>query len=354
MIKKLSVALIAISSLFINSCETEFSLNGDYKITPIVFGLIDHTEDYHVIKITKAYLGDGDNLVYAKEPDSNYFSQIDAKIIEFVDGTESGREWTLEDTIFNHKDSTGLFYGPEQKAYGFWADDLDSSATYRLEASVENGSYSFDSETELIPQFSITGVILNPSYKIQFAKNTINDDDDYLSLSFPVNEGKWASLYNYKYTFNWTETYLDGSTASFSLTFNNGDKIQEKPEGPTSHQEVFSGYQFYTWLGENIPDDPNVEKRVMDGLDVQVSVAHYNLDQYMQVSKPVSGLAQIQPTFTNINGGLGLFSSRIIYSLKGFRLNTASVKELCTGQYTGTKMFCSPYPEDFTETYFCP
>ncbi len=79
--KKLFALLTGVS-LFcgISSCETEFSLNGDYEIIPVVFGLLDHTETTHMVKITKAYLGDGDNLLYAQIPDSSYFNSVEAII----------------------------------------------------------------------------------------------------------------------------------------------------------------------------------------------------------------------------------------------------------------------------------
>ena len=65
-------------------------------------------------------------------------------------------------------------------------------------------------------------------------------------------------------------------------------------------------------------------------------------------------IAQVQPEFTNINGGLGLFSSRLILDVSGFTLNKASRKELCRGQHTGAKVFCSSDPEDIAENYYCP
>jgi hypothetical protein len=73
----------------------------------------------------------------------------------------------------------------------------------------------------------------------------------------------------------------------------------------------------------------------------------------MQVSKPVTGIAQIQPLYTNIDGGFGLFSSRVLYTKKGVNLDDASIKELATGSYTNTKLFCSDRPIHIGETFYC-
>lgn len=338
----------------ISSCETDFSLNGDYEITPIVFGLLDHTENTHIIKITKAYMGDGDNLVYAKEDDSSYFNSVDARVIEFdKNGNETGRTWQLHDTIITNKDTSGIFYAPDQKVYVFYESDLDSSAEYHLEADLNEGAYQISSSTELIRGFYVSNsVYFNTS--LNFAGATVAEDKDYKIWTFSVFEGYNGSRYSYKYTVRWTEYYTDGTSKNFSATRNNGNKDQEDPDKPSTQTAAFSGLDFYSWLAEIIPDDPTVDRRKFNGLDLKITVAHYDLDQYMEVSKPVTSIAQVQPEFTNINGGLGLFSSRLILEINGFTLNKSSRKELCRGQHTGTKAFCSSDPEDVAENYYCP
>lgn len=338
------------------SCETDFSLNGNYSIQPIVFGLLDHNQDVHMIKITKAYLGDGDNLVYAQNPDSSYFNQIDAVVVEFLDGTATGRSWTLHDTVVSNKSTDGIFYAPDQKAYVFYESDLDSTAEYELTVTIDGGAHVVTGRTTLIDRFKIqTATIFNPQYKVQFAPNTVDTDDDYDNFMFTVTEGYDAARYNYKYTIRWQDTYLDLSTQTYSATRNNGDIMQTgSAKSPSAHGVSFSGLDFYQFVRDAVPDDPNVDQRRFLGLDVQIAVAHTDLNQYMEVSSPVTGIAQVQPEFTNLTGARGLFSSRIIYSLNGLQLNAASLKELCTGGYTISKDFCSSYPEHMGETWYCP
>jgi hypothetical protein len=353
--KKIRLLLIAIVSLIgMSSCETDFSLNGDYEVNPVVFGLLDHHDDFHTIKITKAFLGDGDNLVYSKIPDSNYFNQVDAKIVELKNGDLTGREWILFDTILTNKDTSGVFYAPEQKVYAFYESDLDSSATYQLTVDLEGGAYQVTGETELIDNFKVAGQILFPNYSVIFAPNFVDEDDDYNFWSFTVTEGKNAAMYNYKYTFRYKEYYANGDSAQLSITRNDGDIEQSgSAENPSVQIPSFSGLDFYTWLGETIPVDPNVTRRRFEGLDLRISVAHTDLHQFMQVSEPVTGIAQVQPEYTNLQGGRGLFSSRLVYDVLDFDLNGTSTKELCAGQYTSELLFCSDLPEHVGEFFYC-
>ena len=353
-LRKVYLSVLTIGVALMVSCNTDFSLNGDYQIQPIVFGLLDHHEDFHMIKITKAYLGDGDNLVYAKTPDSNYFNQVDAKVVEVKNGNPTGREWTLFDTVLTNKDTTGVFYAPEQKVYGFYESGLDSTATYQLTIDLEGGVYQVTGETALIDKFKVSAQILFPTYGIVFAPNSVNEDKDYSLWNFTVTEGLHAAAYEYKYTIHYTEYYASGGSASFSATRENGIKEQTgTPDQPSVQIASFQGYDFYTWVRDVIPDDPNVTKRTFDGLDLRIAVAHEDLYQYMQVSKPVSGIAQVQPEYTNLNGARGLFSSRLVFDVNNMNLNGTSIKELCQGQYTYSKVFCSTLPEHVGESFYC-
>jgi len=355
MFKPLTFVSLFALPLIWTSCETDFSLNGPYETTPIVFGLLDHRSDVHIIKITKAFLGDGDNLEYAQNPDSNYFVSVQARVVEYKSGDKTGREWTLEDSIISGKDQTGIFYAPDQKVYYFLESDLDSSAQYELIAYFnESTTDSITAMTDLIEGFSLSSALFFPTYKVNFAKNTVQDDGDYTAWTFQLNEGKHGKRYNFEYTLNWTEYYSDLTSQNFSLTRNNGDQFQVDPDKPSSQTASFSGLDFYNWINDNISNDPNVIQRKINGINLQVSVSNENLNQYMEIAEPVSGIAQVQPEYTNIKGGLGLFSSRIVLKVNGLRLDKSSMKELCIGSYTASKLFCSSFIEDAAETYYCP
>lgn len=352
--KLLNFLAIIVGLSSITSCETDFSLNGDYEIQPVVFGLLDHTDDVHFIKVTKAFLGDGDNLVYAQNPDSNYFASVSGNVTEYNDdGDATGRVWNLVDTTITNKDTDGIFYGPEQKVHVFYASDLDSTMTYDLFIDINNGAHEVTGRTELIPKFRLSSQLFFPGYKIPFAPNTVDEDSDYTKWDFTVTEGTNASSYNYKYTMRWTEEYLDGSQASFAATRDNGTETQNTPSQPAVQTASFKGIDFYNWVPTVVKADPNVAKRKVDGIDLRVSVAHYEFAQYLAVGEPVTGIAQVQPEFTNLLGARGLFSSRIIYEVLNLVMDGSSMEHLCTGANgkTSDLIFRSTLPEHVGEPF---
>lgn len=355
MFKKLPFIGFAALLLGTASCETEFSLNGDYELTPVVFGLLDETDSVHFVKITKAFLGDDDNLLYAQNADSSYFKQVDARVIEYnEDGDATGREWELKDTVIGNKSTDGIFYAPDQKVYYFFEKELENKFEYEIVADFNEGQAGITSRTNLINGFKVPSTLYVSTFKIRFANNTVDESDDYLSWRFEVTEGYNAARYELSYTFNWTEHYVDGTSSSFSATRREETEDQNNPDKPGSFNALISGIDFFQWVGDIIPDDPNVEYRTNDGFDLHISVAHKNLSQYMDVADPVSGIAQIQPVYTNIDGGYGLWSNRQLFTLSGMRFDASTAKELSRGQYTVTKLFCSDHDVHASEDYYCP
>ena len=113
---KLIFAFATLTLLF--SCSEKIDLIGDFKETAVVYGLLDHSDSMHYVKITRAFIGPGNALEIAQIEDSSYFDAVDATIEE-IQGGNVLRTWTLKDTLIENKDTNGVFYAPLQKVYYF-------------------------------------------------------------------------------------------------------------------------------------------------------------------------------------------------------------------------------------------
>ena len=350
---RFSLLFLFITLTFWN-CETDFSLNGEYTVTPVVFGLLDQRDTTHIIIITKAFLGDGDNLVYAQNTDSNYFKQVDAQVIEHINGSPTGRTWQLKDSIIPNKDTDGIFYAPEQKVYVFYESDLDENAEYELIIDINEGQHQAKGITSLIWGVDIPNSIKLSGYTVFFNKPNPLSNEDYLRWNFDVFEGYGVGKYEHGLEIEWIEYYTDGTNQTYSHRGNFSSEEQAAPSKPSTHRAVFDGIGFFQWVNSVVPEDDQVERRVMTNLTLRISAAHVDFNTYLQVSKPVTNIGQVKPTFSNIEGGIGLFSSRHIYTTSNLQLSKASRRELCQGQYTISKKFCSNYSTDFSEPWYCP
>ena len=347
MLKKYSILFSLIGLITFTSCDKDFTLNGDYKRTPVIFGLIDQSDSIHMIRITRTFLGDDDNNLYDQIADSSYFDLVDAKIIE-IDGLDTLREWQLHDTLITNKE-TGVFYGPEQKMYTFFANDLNEDYEYRFEGIFDEGKYQADASTELISGFVFTGAWLasqtsNP--KISFA----NNNGSYLTFSPKATTPENVAVKTTKLLIDYVETYADNSSEVKTIVWTKSDDYSNLT------LPFFLGEEFYQLIQSNVSVDANVVKRQMTQATIRVVMVDNIVSQYMDASKPASSISQSKPQFTNINsedGALGVFAARHIQT-KTLPLTAGTIKELCSGIYTGNLGFCSSLIEHDQESWYCP
>lgn len=368
--KKLKHSFLALSGiatfLLATGCKSEFDVTTDYQVTPIIFGLLDQSEEYHYIRINKTFLGQGNAYDFAKVADSSYFDQVDAKVIEV--GT--GREWQLRDTILENKNENGAFYAPQHKLYYFWTknthqnpntpsytnpdDPLNPDAVYRLEANINNGEHIVKGQTKLV-----SGVSLNVGGSqnlLQLKKNNNPGEYTATSVSWPkaAGAGGQNSRYNVKFIFHWDE-YTGGIPTSKSFTWNLSEISGENNVGSTISISI-PGEQFYQMVRDRIPIDPSVERRLHTRVEVILTAGSEELTNYILAAQPSSSLAQSKPTYTNLEGAIGLFSARFKDNINkeyydgttNYRtLNQVSMRELCEGPYTYELDFCSNHPADY-------
>ena len=84
--------LFAIACVFAG-CSTDLDINAPYKNVTVVYGLLDQRQEVQYVKINKAYLGEGDALVYAQIADSNEWADGDitvARVHRVLNGTRVG------------------------------------------------------------------------------------------------------------------------------------------------------------------------------------------------------------------------------------------------------------------------
>ena len=63
-----------------------------------------------------------------------------------------------------------------------------------------------------------------------------------------------------------------------------------------------------------------------------MTVGTTDLETYINVNQPITGIVQERPSFTNINNGLGLFSSRYTHTGSGWTLSL-DTKDYLTDQF---------------------
>lgn len=347
------IIFILLTVITAAGCNTDFSVNGEYEETPIVHMLLDPNDEFHFLKVNKTFLGDGNANTFASIPDSSYFDLVEARVEEVIGGNVN-RFWDLEDTIIDNKEP-GVFYYPEQKLYFFKADDLNEDALYRLNIEIDNGKHVVTGQTNLVKDIGIT--FPNVNQQLGFAEANV-PANGYRTQSISFTKGTGA-VFNGKINFQYREETPSGTELK-SILWNLGS-VNEEDLVVSTPSFSASGEVFYELVKNSVPVDDNVIRRTPYAFELLVTAGSEDLQTYILVNEPTSSLAQNKPTFSNVTGGLGIFSARTTVSQYKLvqdisspnirALSVNSTRELCEGQYTFNLDFCSAHTNDIANNY---
>jgi hypothetical protein len=311
------------------SCDKSLNVNADWKDITVVYGLLDQTQDTTFIKITKAFLGEGDALQFAKIADSSiYPDKLEVRVDEFV--VTAAKDTTFVksyscDTITIHNKQAGdsIFYYPHQLMY-YTTGKLNENLIYKLYIKNKQTGKEITSQTGLLHDFEV----IRPQ----------------VTASFPAGksfEVKWKPSVNGKrYQLVVRFFYIESLKSSPSITemksidwlvFNN-----IKPINISSTQEFdlfFPSNAFYSVVGAKI-DTNSLVTRAAHHCEFIFTVAAPELDTYMEVTEPSLSLIQERPAYTNIINGIGLFSARFMKSVDSLAVSQLTKDELKVNENT--------------------
>ncbi|MCB0396437.1 MAG: hypothetical protein KDD36_07275, partial [Flavobacteriales bacterium] len=93
------------------------------------------------------------------------------------------------------------------------------------------------------------------------------------------------------------------------------------------------GDNFYQFVASRLTEDPDVD-RTAGQLDFIIDVAGEDLNTYMAVNRPSTGIIQERPEYSNIENGFGIFSCRYSQSVLGKDMTLTSLDSLREGRFT--------------------
>ena len=334
----ISIGLIGVS------CSTDFDLNAPYQPIPIVYGLLDQSSDTQFVKINKSFLGDGNNVNYAGINDSVLFSSLSARV-EVLDNGVSINVYDLQELWVSNLDD-GLFYEDSQKVYYFIpTSPLNDASTYRLTIETDEVGEPITAETDLIDgsglEFNFLFGLSLGLNGLQLADVDLGTNNVYYDPQVKWNTSVNGKRYELLLKFNYNEVMASSSemksiywklSSQTSIGTMGGEEMFKNVSGEAFFEMIYASLDGYEGEGDVI-------KREIRGVEFIVSAGNEDLNIYMEVNEPATGVVTERPSFTNINGGIGLFGSKYQVAISG-PLSDGSVLELCMGQVTGAFKFC--------------
>jgi hypothetical protein len=307
------------------SCRNEFEVNTPYTSTMVVYGILDPGDTAHYVKVERSFLGEGDAYAMAQEFDSLNYSGGIAVMLERI------RNGNLVQTIPLALDSTikrdpGIFSWPTQYVYKTAQPLAQDGSIYRLKVLNETNDKEVTGQTPIVQPFSL----LVPSA----SNNTINFVDPVYPFTLKWNTVAGGRVYEPRLRMYYDELllidttqvkqkYIDWSLGSMIALDDDGGEVMQLRTGTND---------FYSFLSSRIAYDGSVKRRVRS-IQVIFTIGADDLHTYMQVSQANLGSSSEDIVYTNISGGIGLFSSRLTWK-RPVQLSPVSLDSLIEGSYT--------------------
>ena len=323
------------------SCETEVDLLAPYKAVPVVYAIIDPAEEFHFVKITKTFLGDGNALDFAQVADSSIIPNLQATVEEVRNGGVSVRSWQLRDTIVDNKEG-GTFYQDGNLVYYFRAADLATGAILKL--SFEFNGSKIIAESPILSAPNITkprGAATSISFITGDIYGTWRFEEIQVEFFGVAN----AVQYEVSGELVFNEVYTNGTSKEVKIPMNIAKKL--KGSGSSAIPTFYKAEDFYSVVKNSVKIDANVERRELMDYTFKVAAIDQELATYLSVNEPSSGISQERPEYSNVtssNGeAFGLFA--VVSASKFVRpLSTTTQRGLSGFPDIDAYKFCGPDP----------
>ncbi|MEZ5013223.1 MAG: DUF4249 family protein [Chitinophagales bacterium] len=321
------------------SCDNAVEINGEYQEKVLVYGLLDHAKDTNYLRIEKSFLNDQINaLVLSQDPAQLYYSDSDLQVS--IEEWKSGllqrtlpAERVNGDTLGIPK-ANGIFASAPNILYRLIAQ-LDSSATYTLQIIHEADGDTIRSTTQLV-YGAQAYYPTKPDVYLDFTDTT--------KITYYINEADNGRMYELWMHF----FYYEKELASGDSVLKHADwqifanKISENSDGIGFITYSLNRNNFFTFLAGSIDPDPNVSRRFAY-LDFTWYIGSEEI--YSMYLNTLANLGinenYISPEYTNVEGGMGLFASRLAMPVHHVLLYDETIDSIACGSITGNLRFYS-------------
>ena len=309
------------------SCSKDVDLYADYRVVPVIYGLLDAKADTNYIKITRAFYAQGDATQIAMNPDSsNYPGRLDVRLAEFCNG-ELTRE-IIFDTITISNKQPGAFYAPKQKLY-YTAE--------KLRQNTANSKYDYQLTIRFPDQTIVSHTHLVGSGSFRVLSLAVNFSMEYFGTRRPLEfmPATSASSYDVFMAFTFKEQRapgLDSIPRTMSWKIGTYDEYFLSTHLEDDHYKVtYRPEEFYDMLRSFLGADttvPGLKRYIGDyPVEITVSAAGEELTQYIHYNSLDNNLVSGDNDFSLIDGGYGVFSSRMTATRK-VRLAGTTIPDL--------------------------
>jgi hypothetical protein len=302
-------------------CKQELNVAGKYAETPVIYGLLNISNNTNYIRIEKGYLLQGNAYLATGIPDSIYYPNV--LVVTLTDSnpaTNTKQVFNLNridgNTVGLPKDS-GLFSSTPNWLYSF-NGSLNSNDVYLLDDSNTTSGVVARAQIMLVGGFQI----FSPVTGIQIALQ--NYDPFNITWAAAPNGGLYDLTVRFFY-----EEMQNGSGIVTKDTFVDIPMLRSITSSQTQISQQFSQNVLINFLNNNLPNNPNIVRK-FEKMNFMFAAGGSELASFTASQQAQSGIASSNslPPYSNISGGVGLLSSRIYEEVDSVLLTSEALDTL--------------------------
>lgn len=326
-----SLRSLVVLSLVLNACSNELDLTTTWKDIPIVYGIVSRQDTAHYLRIEKAFLDPQVNaFVLAKNPDSLYYDNALVQIVR-PSRNETITLQKVDASLEGYGRDEGVFATAPNYLYKMVLPrgaELESGEKLNLVVTRGDDSSPAQATTTVLADFTfISG---QPGDVINWSEY---ERDIRISWR-PEGE---AAVYDVKFYILIEESSngINGPFLPKTLEWQVATNFI-RPSGNEQRVGItVEGIAFYNFLKSSLEASSSTIRR-FKSLDVEVIAGGSELLEYINIRQANTGITSSQeiPTYSNIEGGLGLFSSKNRILKTGLAITPASKDSLIDGVIT--------------------
>ncbi len=311
-------------ALFLAGCSNDLDIAADYKEITVIYGLLNDADSVHYVQVFRGFLDENTNaLTIAQNPDSIFYS-ANSELKISRNGQVIVPVRVDAASIGMPRDS-GIFVDSPNYVYTF-QEHLFEDEQYQLTFKNSETGHTVTAQTPIVKDFNIT----RPLTYRPTLDNRLNPLSNKIDISW--SEAPNGKIYELTIRFFYEEWNVS-SPAVIDTQYIDWPIFRNL----TDLDYVLDGTQFYPFLKTALRTDLNVRRKALEfPFEFRFYVGAQELYEYMRINEAQTGITslQIKPEYTNVDGGLGIFSSRYFKSVTEFKLSDASLDSLTCGSIT--------------------
>lgn len=303
------IFIFFISIAIFSSCSNDFDLTEGGTESPVIYGLLSPNDTAIYIRVEKTFIDENiEPAILAQDPANLYYDDIQVTLQNLRQPNQVFTLKKVDGNMEGYPRDNGFFTNAPNYMYKLHINELPNgklgdTTPYELAIKYPDGKILAKASTRVLRSLGekdITSPSSSASLSFEYGRD----------FNFVFRSDPYAHIHDIALVIYYTEE-LNGEVEEKSIRWPIAKNyVSNQPNNPFIQYSV-KGRAFYDFLRANVNIDNRVNRFLKNG-SLEISSGGVELKNYITIVQANLGITSSGevPTYTNVENGIGLFSSR--------------------------------------------